>query len=157
MERRDASGTIKGAGVAVAGSKSSWQPGGATAAPHRVPKLRRGRGSRRPPWKRPNRFPREPKAKKSPDDDRAAKRSRGRNPKARTALCIAVAANADEPDNVEEEEVEPAGREEEVDDLSNWNVPTWGELIGSALSAGTMRRQPPRRLRGPARHLDEVP
>jgi ribonuclease E len=59
------------------------------------------------------------------------RRSRGRNPEREEAPRVAVTANVDAPDNAEEEEVEPAGREEEVDDLSNWNVPSWAELIGS--------------------------
>ena len=29
------------------------------------------------------------------------------------------------------EQPEPATGDEEVDDLSNWNVPTWAELIAS--------------------------
>jgi hypothetical protein len=59
------------------------------------------------------------------------RRSRGRTPDREETPRVAVTANADEPDDVEEEELEPAGRDEEVDDLSNWNVPTWAELIGS--------------------------
>ena len=59
------------------------------------------------------------------------RRSRGRNPEREEAPRVAVNANADVSDDAEEEEVAPVGREEEVDDLSNWNVPTWGELIGS--------------------------
>jgi hypothetical protein len=59
------------------------------------------------------------------------RRSRGRNSEREESFRPAVTANADEPGNAEEEEGEPVGREEEVDDLSNWNVPTWGELIGS--------------------------
>ncbi len=59
------------------------------------------------------------------------RRGRGRNQDRDEAPRVAVNANADEPDDPEEEGLEPVGREEEVDDLSNWNVPTWGELIGS--------------------------
>jgi ribonuclease E len=59
------------------------------------------------------------------------RRSRGRNPEPEDAPQVAVNTNADVSDDAEEEELEPANREEEVDDLSNWNVPTWGELIGS--------------------------
>jgi ribonuclease E len=59
------------------------------------------------------------------------RRSRGRNPEREETPRAIPDANADVSDDAEEEELEPVGREEEVDDLSNWNVPTWGELIGS--------------------------
>jgi hypothetical protein len=59
------------------------------------------------------------------------RRSRGRNPEREEAPRVAVKANDNEPDDAEEGELEPVSRDEEVDDLSNWNVPTWAELIGS--------------------------
>jgi hypothetical protein len=60
------------------------------------------------------------------------RRSRGRAPEREEAPRVAAVEEDDEaPREVEEEELEPVGRDDEVDDLSNWNVPSWAELIGS--------------------------
>ena len=60
------------------------------------------------------------------------RRSRGRAPEQEEApRVVAVGEDDEAPREIEEEELEPVGRDEEVDDLSNWNVPSWAELIGS--------------------------
>jgi hypothetical protein len=74
-----------------------------------------------------------PEAEREEESDQhpRRRRSRGRPPEREEAPRATVKESDEDSPELEEEDLEPAARDEEVDDLSNWNVPTWSELIAS--------------------------